>query len=90
MTMLKVGLLFEGFMLSAFFKGLSIVPPAAGGVQQAENPKLEVTPVSDNSNGHHFTDSNFSPLCFAHLSLSHFGITALELFWSLQLGTALG
>ena len=30
---MKVGWLFEGLMLSAFFEGLSIVPPAAGGVQ---------------------------------------------------------
>ena len=52
-----------------FFKALSIVPPAAGGgVQQAANPKLEVTPVSDNSKGHHFTDSNFSP-SITHTSL---------------------
>ena len=30
---MKVDRLFEGLMLSAFFEGLSIVPPAAGGVQ---------------------------------------------------------
>ena len=57
------------FHIVGFFKALSIVPPAAGGgVQQAANPKLEVTPVSDNSKGHHFTDSNFSP-SITHTSL---------------------
>ena len=54
--------------LSKLLVIISIVPPEAGGVQQAAKPKLQVTPVSDNSNCHHCTDSQGSH--FFHVSIS--------------------